>query len=165
MSEHLGQRSLNATHLVKVCCEVALGMRPHLEIFGNDYPTRDGTGVRDYIHVQDLVEAHLLALDRLHSALDLSKNEATLRSANKPFDIFNVGYGRGYSVREVVQTFNEICGKQIFVVDRPRRAGDVAEVVADVQKIQHELGFLPQKNSLNKICKDALDWEKHLRGR
>lgn len=153
VNEGLGQRSLNATHLIKVCCEVALGVRPHLEIFGDDYPTKDGTGVRDYIHVEDLVTAHLLALDELSS------------DSRSPFEVFNVGYGHGYSVKEVLETFNKVCGKSLPVEISPRRPGDLAEVVANVEKIQRSLKFNPKKDSLQQICKDAFAWEKAMRAR
>ena len=141
-----GQRTKNATHLLKVVSEVACGKRTHIEIFGTDYPTADGTGVRDYIHVDDLAVAHVQALEHLEKG---SSSE-----------IFNVGYGRGYSVREVLDTMKQVAHKDLNIKESPRRAGDAATIVADSTKIQNVLGWKPQHADLELICKTAYDWEK-----
>ncbi len=141
-----GQRTKDATHLVKVAVEAACGKRAQIEIFGTDYPTADGTGVRDYIHVDDLAVAHVKALEHL------KKGGAS--------EIFNVGYGHGYSVRDVLNTVEKVCGKSLNIKESPRRVGDAAAIVADSAKIQTVLGWKPQYNDLELICKTAYEWEK-----
>lgn len=143
-----GQRTRNATHLIKVACETALGKRPAVQVFGTDYPTPDGTGVRDYIHVEDLASAHLRAIEHL------------LKGGKS--DLFNCGYGRGYSVLDVVKTLGAIAGREIPVDLAPRRPGDSPSVVADATKIRKTLGWKPEKDSLELICRSTLDWEKSL---
>jgi UDP-glucose 4-epimerase len=140
-----GQSTPRATHLIKRACQAALGQLPHLEIYGCDFPTQDGTGVRDYIHVTDLVEAHSLALDALRAGGDC----LTL----------NCGYGRGFSVRQVVEAVERASGRRLPVRLRSRRPGDPAAVVADPSRLRAELGWRPRHDSLNQIVAHALDWE------
>jgi UDP-glucose 4-epimerase len=144
----LGQATPKATLLVKVACEVAVGKRPHLSIFGTDYPTPDGTGVRDYIHVEDLATAHLNALDYLRSG-----GAST---------ILNVGYGHGYSVREVLQSVERVAGGPLKVLEEPRRPGDPSALVARADRIRHELGWKPRLDDLDTIVRHSLAWEKRL---
>lgn len=141
-----GQRTANATHLIKVASQVALGMRSRLAIFGDDYPTADGTGVRDYIHVQDLVTAHRLALHHLRDGGDCFTA--------------NCGYGRGYSVREVIGAIEEVVGRPIPVAVEARRPGDPATVVARCERIRGLLGWTPEYDDLATIVSHALAWER-----
>lgn len=145
-----GSRSRNATHLIKICSEVSLGRRSLVQVYGSDYSTPDGTGVRDYIHIEDLVDAHLLALDYLENG--------------GSSEVFNCGYGHGFSVLDVLKTFSQINGEQIPYQLVGRRPGDVASIVADVSKIKKMLQYQPKKDSLEVICCDALEWEKRLIG-
>ena len=144
----IGQSTINGTLLTKVACETAIGKRPHLAVFGTDYPTNDGTGVRDYIHVEDLASAHLRALDYLRGGGD----SRTL----------NCGYGHGYSVREVIATVNALHGQPIKVVEMPRRAGDPPSLVARAQRVREVLGWAPQFDDLSVIVRSQLAWEKRL---
>lgn len=144
----LGQATPRATHLIKVACETATGLRPSISVFGTDYPTADGTCVRDYIHVDDLASAHLLALDYLVKG-----------GAN---ELFNCGYGHGFSVKEVLETIQEVNGKPITIRYGERRPGDSPAIVADSSKIRKALGWQPKYDDLKLICKTALDWERHL---
>lgn len=144
----IGQRTPNATHLIKVCLEAALGKRDSVNVFGKDYKTKDGTGVRDYIHVEDLASAHILALEYL-------------RAGGKS-DLFNCGYGQGSSVLEVIDTVKKITGKDFKVIIGPRRGGDVAEVVAGADKIRKALNWEPRFDDLEKIVQHAWAWEKNL---
>jgi len=141
-----GQSSPRATHLIKRAAQVALGRVPHLDIFGTDYPTKDGTGVRDYIHVSDLVDAHLLALD----ALRTGAASAT----------FNCGYGHGASVREVISTVEKVIGRKLLVQEVPRRPGDPPTLIADPSKIKAALNWKPVHDNLSEIVCSALDWER-----
>lgn len=141
-----GQRTAEATHLIKVASQVALGLRPRLGIFGDDYPTADGTGVRDYIHVQDLVTAHRLALRHLRQGGDCFTA--------------NCGYGRGYSVREVVAAIEEVVGHPIPVAVEARRPGDPATLVAQCDRVRRLLGWTPKYDDLVTIVRHALDWER-----
>jgi UDP-glucose 4-epimerase len=145
-----GQSTPKATHLIKRACQVALGQVPHLDIFGTDYPTRDGTGIRDYIHVTDLIEAHLLALDALRNGA--------------PSATYNVGYGRGLSVREVVRKVEEVIGRKLPVKESPRRAGDPPVLVADPSCVKAALGWQPRLDDLSRIIRSALEWERRLNG-
>jgi UDP-glucose 4-epimerase len=145
----MGQVCKNSTHLIKVCCEAALGERKFVGIYGADYPTKDGTCLRDYIHVEDLANAHLLALEKL-------KEENVC-------DVFNVGYGDGYSVREVIQTAQLISGNNFKTIESPRREGDVEVVIANADKIQKALKWKPKFNRLEKIIQDSLNWEAKLK--
>jgi UDP-glucose 4-epimerase len=145
-----GQSTPNATHLIKRACQTALGRHPYLEIFGQDYPTPDGTGVRDYIHVTDLIAAHLLALDHLRGGGESG--------------IFNVGYGRGFSVRDVVAATEAVTGKTIAVKESPRRPGDPAMLVADSSRLKQRLKWQPAHDDLNAIIRTAYDWERRVNG-
>ncbi|HVC29954.1 MAG TPA: UDP-glucose 4-epimerase GalE [Steroidobacteraceae bacterium] len=144
----IGQATPNATLLVKVACEVAVGKRPHLSIFGTDYQTPDGTGVRDYIHVEDLATAHLNALDYLRGGGGST--------------VLNVGYGHGYSVREVLQSVERVSGQRLKVIEEPRRAGDPPGLVARADRIRQELGWKPRLDDLDTIVRTALAWERRL---
>ena len=144
----IGQSTLKATLLTKVACEVAVGKRAHLEVFGTDYPTPDGTGVRDYIHVEDLATAHINALDYLR--------------ANGQSVTLNCGYGHGYSVREVISTVNKINGKPIATVESPRRAGDPPSLIAKAQKVRELLKWTPKFDNLDEIVRSQLEWERKL---
>ncbi|HEX4293091.1 MAG TPA: UDP-glucose 4-epimerase GalE [Rhizomicrobium sp.] len=141
-----GQSSPRATHLIKRAAQAALGRVPHLDIFGTDYPTRDGTGVRDYIHVSDLADAHLLALDALRGGAGSST--------------FNCGYGHGASVREVIGTVEQVTGRKLPVREGPRRAGDPPELIADPARIKAALGWRPRHDDLAGIVRSALEWER-----
>lgn len=144
----LGQSTPQATHLVKVAVQAALGVRPYLEVFGTDYPTRDGTCVRDYIQVTDLVAAHLLALDYLRNGGDSI--------------ICNCGYGQGFSVLEVIDVVKKVSGINFDVRLSGRRAGDPASLVAGADRIRTVLGWTPKYNDLSAIVEQALDWERRL---
>ena len=143
-----GQCSPVATHLIKVACEVVYGRRPHLEIFGVDYPTHDGTCIRDYIHVTDLAQAHVQALSWLHKGLGSL--------------VVNCGYGRGYSVLEVAGAVKRVSGIDFKVVIGPPRAGDPPCLVAGVDLIGETLDWQPQFNDLELIVSHALAWERNL---
>ncbi len=143
-----GQSTPRATHLIKVACETALGQRGHMDVFGTDYPTRDGTCIRDYIHVTDLIRAHVAALDHL-------------RAGGKS-DIFNCGYSKGFSVLEVVDAVKRVSGVEFDVRLGPRRPGDPAAIVAGSQKIRDQLGWEPRHDDLDEIVRHALSWEDHL---
>jgi UDP-glucose 4-epimerase len=145
-SGKIGQMGKKAAHLIKVGCDAALGLRPTACIYGTDYPTPDGTGVRDYIHVEDLATAHVDALKYL-------EQESTSQ-------ILNCGYGHGYSVKEVFSKIREISGVDFPVVETPRREGDPACVIASGEKIREVIGWNPQHNSLDEIVSSALDWER-----
>jgi UDP-glucose 4-epimerase len=144
----IGQSTLNATLLTKVACEAAVGKRPHVSIFGTDYPTSDGTGVRDYIHVEDLADAHVRALDYLRS----NGASATL----------NCGYGHGYSVREVISAVDRLNGTPLKTVEGPRRAGDPPTLVAQAQRVRQVLGWSPRHDDLEVIVRSQLEWERRL---
>ena len=143
-----GQSTPEATHLIKVACQVALGKREKMDIFGTDYETPDGTCVRDYIHVTDLIAAHALLLGHLRGG-----GESTT---------LNCAYGRGYSVREVVDTVRKVSGVNLRADEGPRRAGDPASITATGEKVRQLLGWVPQHDDLNEIVKTAYDWERHL---
>jgi UDP-glucose 4-epimerase len=146
-----GQSSAAATHLIKVAAETALGLRPKLEIFGTDYPTTDGTCIRDYIHVSDLVDAHKLALHYL-------------RSGGIPLTL-NCGYGHGFSVREVIETVKRVSAIDFKVEHAPRREGDPARIVAASERIRDALGWDPCYDDLPTIVAHALAWERQLMAR
>lgn len=143
----IGQSTLNATHLIKVAAETALGKRKKMSIFGTDYPTPDGTCVRDYIHVDDLASAHIWALDYLE---------------NNKEGVFNCGYGHGYSVREVIDMMKRVSGVDFVVEETTRREGDPALLISDSSKIRELMGWKPEHDDLKYICKTALEWEKKL---
>ena len=143
-----GQSTPRATPLIKVACETALAKRSHMEVFGTDYPTQDGTCVRDYIHVKDLARAHMSALEHLR------KGGAS--------DIFNCGYSKGYSVHEVIAAVKKASGVDFKVILSPRRPGDPAAIVAASGKIRDNLGWKPEHDDLAKIVSQALAWEKRV---
>jgi UDP-glucose 4-epimerase len=142
-----GQSTPGATHLIKVALETALGRRPHLNVYGSDYPTPDGTCVRDYVHVSDLARAHLAALDYLRSG-----------GASR---VLNCGYGQGYSVREVIHAVKMVAGTEFEVRHAARRAGDPASVVANSDHLI-KLGWKPELNDLPAMIEHAYRWEKSL---
>jgi len=144
----IGQSTRNATLLIKVAAEVAMGRREQLYLFGTDYPTPDGTGVRDYIHVDDLADAHIKALDYLRKG----GTSQTL----------NCGYGHGYSVREVIEAVNRVHGTPIKVREEPRRAGDPPTLVARADRVQQLLGWKPKHDDLDFIVGTSLAWERKL---
>jgi UDP-glucose 4-epimerase len=144
----IGQASPDATLLVKVACEAAVGKRAEVAIFGNDYATPDGTGVRDYIHVEDLAMAHLDALQYLRGG----GASTTL----------NVGYGHGYSVRQVLAAVERVSGKRLKVREQPRRAGDPPALIARAERIRAELGWRPRYDDLDAIVRTTLVWEQRL---
>lgn len=141
----IGQSYQNATHLITRTLKTAKGEYEKLYIFGTDYPTPDGTAIRDYIHVDDLAEAHLLALDYL-----MKVGES---------DVFNVGYGHGYSVKEVVETAKKVTGIDFPVEETGRREGDPAVLVADSSKLKKKLSWKPKYDDLEYIVKTAWNWE------
>jgi UDP-glucose 4-epimerase len=141
----IGQDTPEATHLIKVACQHAVGLRSQLEIFGTDYPTPDGTCVRDYIHVEDLAAAHLNALDYLRAGND------SLTA--------NCGYGHGFSVREVITALGRIHGRSLKIRESGRRAGDLASIVANSDLIRERLGWRPSQDDLDQILTSALAWE------
>ena len=144
----VGQSTRQATLLIKVACETAVGKRAHVSIFGTDYPTPDGTGVRDYIHVDDLADAHIRALEYLRAGGD----SATL----------NCGYGHGYSVREVLDTVSRVNGSPLTVHEEPRRAGDPPMLVARAERVRELLQWTPRHDDLEFIVRTSLEWERKL---
>ncbi len=144
-----GQSTPAATHLIKVACEAVIGKRGHVSVFGTDYPTADGTGVRDYIHVSDLARAHVSALDQLRAVPDRSLT-------------LNVGYGRGASVLEVLDAVDRVAGVKLNRRIEPRRAGDTAILVAAVDAVHATLDWRPERDDLDAIIADALAWERSL---
>ena len=143
-----GQSTPGATHLIKVASETALGKRAAMQVFGTDYPTPDGTCMRDYIHVSDLAAAHRLALQRLRAG-----------GGNL---VANCGYGHGYSVLEVIDAVRRACGHDFAVNLGPRRPGDAAAIVANSDRARGELGWVPRRDDLDLIVGDALEWERIL---
>jgi UDP-glucose 4-epimerase len=143
-----GQSTPRATHLIKVACETALGKRGHIQVFGTDYPTLDGTCIRDYIHITDLTRAHLAALRHLRSG--------------GASDILNCGYGRGYSVLEVIEAVKRVSARSFNVRLSQRRPGDPPIVIAATDKIRKLLGWVPQHDRLDEIVLQALRWEERL---
>jgi len=146
----IGQSTPDATHLIKVACQAALGLRESLSIFGTDYPTPDGTGIRDYIHVVDLADVHVLALKFLEQG--------------KPSGIYNCGYGHGYSVREIIDAVKKVSGVDFKVIETGRRPGDPAQLVADPGKLLKEMSWKPKYDDIEEIVRTAYNWEKKLRG-
>ncbi|MEZ5824885.1 MAG: UDP-glucose 4-epimerase GalE [Geminicoccaceae bacterium] len=147
----IGEATPDNSHLVKIACETAYGLRPSMRINGTDYPTADGTCIRDYVHVDDLAAAHLLAMEYLHSGGD-------------PL-IANCGYGHGFSVREVIDTVKKVTGKDFPVHEGPRRPGDPASLVASNARIREVLGFSPAHDDLDDIVATAWRWEQRLQER
>jgi UDP-glucose 4-epimerase len=142
----LGQRTKNATLLTKVACEAAVGRRPNISIYGTDYATPDGTGIRDYIHVDDIARAHLDGLRYLRSG------GASV--------LLNCGYGHGYSVREVIDSVQRVSGRKLQIIEEPRRPGDTGMLIAKADKIRNVLGWQPEHDELDFIIGTALAWEK-----
>jgi UDP-glucose 4-epimerase len=143
-----GQSTRDATHLIKVALEAALGLRPKVEIFGSDYPTPDGTCIRDYVHVSDLVQAHIEALRHL-------------RSGGRSLTV-NCGYGHGFSVREVLDMVKKVSGADFRVENAARRSGDSAQIIAETKLIRELLGWHPRFDNLSTIIAHALAWERTL---
>ncbi|VAW19705.1 UDP-glucose 4-epimerase [hydrothermal vent metagenome] len=143
-----GQSTKAATHLIKVAVQTALGFRDHLDVFGTDYETPDGTCIRDYIHVWDLVAAHALLLEKMRQKPD----NYTM----------NCGYGRGFSVREVIEKVKQVSGVDFTVNEVGRREGDPAAVIAGADKIRNVLGWQPRHDDLDDIVRSAFEWEKYL---
>ncbi|MCO6187294.1 UDP-glucose 4-epimerase GalE [Rhizobium sp. L1K21] len=143
-----GQSSRNATHLIKVAVQVATGKREGMSVFGTDYPTPDGTCIRDYIHVTDLANAHVLAVQRMRNG------GGSL--------VANCGYGRGFSVLEVLETVEKVAGKNLNVTYAPRRAGDAVSIVANPARARKELSWVPEHDDLEEIVATALTWEERL---
>lgn len=148
MTGDIGQRTLNATHLLKVAVEVACGIKPSLPIYGTDYPTKDGTCIRDFIHVDDLANAHIQALTYLENKGD----SITL----------NCGYGKGYSVKEVIKALETVCEGNLPTTLEARREGDIPRVVADNTQILQTLDWKPQYDDITMMVKSAYEWEKKL---
>jgi len=144
----IGQATKGATLLTKVAAEHVVGKRSHVSVFGSDYATPDGTGVRDYIHVEDLASAHLKALDYLRGG----GSNVTL----------NCGYGHGYSVREVLRMVERVAGQPLSIREEPRRPGDPPTLIARAERVRQELGWKPRYDDLEAIVKSALDWERKL---
>lgn len=144
-----GQSTAGATHLIKVAVEAVTGKRDHVAIFGDDYPTPDGTGVRDYIHVSDLASAHVHALEAL-----IAEPERSLT--------MNVGYGRGFSVREVLDAVDRVTGRPLVRKQEPRRAGDVPALISDPSRIRATTEWEPRYDDLETIVQHALAWEREL---
>ena len=144
----IGQSTPRATHLIKVACQTALGQRGELEVFGTDYDTPDGTCLRDYIHVSDLIAAHVDGLEHLRRGGDSG--------------IFNCGYGQGYSVLEVIKAVERVNGAALPVKYGPRRAGDPAAIVAGAKRVREVLGWQPKYENLDFIVETALNWERKL---
>ncbi|WP_292899880.1 MULTISPECIES: UDP-glucose 4-epimerase GalE [unclassified Nitratireductor] len=146
--QRTGQSTKGATHLIKVACETATGKRDHMEVFGTDYDTPDGTCVRDYIHVSDLVNAHYLALKRMRDG--------------KGSLVANCGYGNGYSVLEVINAVKDVAQKDFEVRVSGRRPGDAVAIVAEAERCRRELEWKPRFDDLNTIVEHALNWEAKL---
>ena len=144
-SGQIGEDHTPETHLIPLIIQAAMGRRPHIEIFGSDYPTPDGTCVRDYIHVDDLAEAHLLALEKLQPGQQMH---------------YNLGIGRGYSVREVIAAVEAVTGKKVPVKEGPRRSGDPPVLVASSDKIQKDLGWKPKYTDIKSIVETAWNWHR-----
>ncbi|MGM0882139.1 MAG: UDP-glucose 4-epimerase GalE [Bacillota bacterium] len=145
-SGKIGEDHSPETHLIPIVLQAALGQRPHISVFGEDYDTPDGTCIRDYIHVSDLADAHVLAVDRLRTGADSS--------------VYNLGNGTGFSVKEVIDIAREVTGKEIPAVMEARRAGDPAVLVASSDRARQELGWNPKRNKLEDIIKSAWSWHE-----
>lgn len=143
-----GENHPGESHLIPLVLQAALGLRPDAKIFGADYPTPDGTAVRDYVHIDDLISAHLLALDALGKS-----------GSNRPL-VYNLGNGAGYSVKQVIEVAREVTGKPIPAEITPRRPGDPARLVASSERIRRELGWTPQIPALREIIASAWEWHR-----
>jgi UDP-glucose 4-epimerase len=149
LESRIGQSTPKATLLTKVACEAAVGKREAVYIFGTDYPTKDGTGVRDYIHVEDLADAHVKALDYLRKGGESST--------------LNCGYGHGFSVRELLKSVEDANGAPLNIIEAQRRAGDPPELVAGASRVREVLGWTPRYDDLGIIAGSSLAWERKLR--
>ena len=149
LNPRIGQSFPNATHLIKIASECATNKREKMAIFGEDFPTADGTGVRDYIHVDDLANAHVKAIGFLD---------------NNPSDIFNAGYGKGYSVKEVIETMKKVTNRDFQVDVTSRRIGDPAALISNNTKIRTKMNWIPKYDDLDLICKSAFEWENKMIG-
>ena len=149
LNPRIGQSFPNATHLIKIASECATNKREKMAIFGEDFPTADGTGVRDYIHVDDLANAHVKAIEFLD---------------NNPSDIFNAGYGKGYSVKEVIETMKKVTNTNFQVDVTSRRIGDPAALISNNTKIRTKMNWIPKYDDLDLICKSAFEWENKMIG-
>jgi UDP-glucose 4-epimerase len=145
----IGQCTPNATHLIKIASECASGKRSSMSIFGDDYPTSDGTCVRDYIHIDDLAQAHVDALNYLDN--------------NSKSEVLNCGYGHGYSVKEIIATVKKVTGADFDVSISPRREGDSAKLISKAERIKSTLGWKPRHDNIETIVKTAYEWEKKLK--
>jgi UDP-glucose 4-epimerase len=145
-SGQIGEDHKPETHLVPIVLQVALGQRPHISVFGDDYPTEDGSCIRDYVHVSDLADAHVLAVERLRH-----KGESA---------VYNLGNGHGFSVKQVIDIARQVTGKEIPAVVEARRMGDPAVLVASSDKVQHELGWQPSRSKLENIIRSAWQWHQ-----
>ncbi|MGO4540768.1 UDP-glucose 4-epimerase GalE [Paenibacillus sp. 2TAB19] len=143
-SGKIGEDHSPETHLIPIVLQAALGQRPHISVFGEDYATEDGTCIRDYIHVSDLADAHVLAVDRLRSGADSA--------------VYNLGNGQGFSVKQVIDIARAVTGKEIPAVMEARRAGDPAVLVASSDRARKELGWNPKRNKLEDIIQSAWNW-------
>ncbi len=141
----IGEDHTPETHLIPIILQVALGQRPHISIFGDDYATPDGTCIRDYIHVSDLADAHILAVEKLRRAES---------------SVYNLGNGRGFSVKEVIDIAREVTGHPIPAVMEARRAGDPAILVASSERMKAELGWKPKRDILTQIIASAWKWHR-----
>lgn len=146
----IGQLGANHTMLVKMAAEAAAGVRESLSIYGTDFHTKDGTGVRDYIYIEEIAELHQLALDHLEQGKDS--------------EILNCGYGKGYSVHQVIETMKKVSGVDFLVFEKERRTGDIAEVVSDNTKLKEIFGWKPKYDDLELICRTAYEWEVKMKG-
>jgi UDP-glucose 4-epimerase len=145
-SGQIGEGHKPETHLVPIVLQVALGQRPHISVFGDDYPTEDGSCIRDYVHVSDLADAHVLAVERLRH-----KGESA---------VYNLGNGHGFSVKQVIDIARQVTGKEIPAVVEARRMGDPAVLVASSDKVQRELGWQPSRSKLENIIRSAWQWHQ-----
>ncbi|PZD94671.1 UDP-glucose 4-epimerase GalE [Paenibacillus sambharensis] len=146
-SGKIGEDHHPETHLIPLVLQTALGQRAHISIFGDDYPTQDGTCIRDYIHVSDLADAHILAVLKLRSGGESA--------------VYNLGNGQGFSVKEVIDIARQVTGKDIPAVMEPRRAGDPAVLVASSQRARQELGWKPSRDKLEDIIRSAWEWHSN----
>jgi UDP-glucose 4-epimerase len=146
-SGKIGEAHQPETHLVPLVLQAALGQRPHISVFGDDYPTEDGSCIRDYIHVSDLADAHLLALERLRQGGDSA--------------VYNLGNGQGYSVKQVIEVARSVTGREIPLRIEARRAGDPAVLVASSERARRELGWAPRRDKLEDIVASAWEWQRN----
>jgi UDP-glucose 4-epimerase len=158
----LGEDHSPETHLIPLVLEALAGRRPAIQVYGRDYPTADGTCIRDYIHVSDLADAHVLGLQRLLDSPSAAVASAAVAAPDGPVAplVFNLGTGRGYSVQEVIEAARRVTGRSLTVEDAARRPGDPAELVADAGRARAELGWRPQRSDLMTILADAWAWHQ-----